>query len=317
MHQMPIHEFSLIADLFAPLATSKGALGLTDDVALLKPRAGRELVLTTDAIVAGIDFFPNDPPETIARKALRVNLSDLAAKGAEPVGYLLTLCLPRRINETWLRAFARGLAADQKTFGLTLLGGDLSSTPGPLTISVTAFGSVPKGKAILRRGAQLDDLVFVSGTIGDSGGGLAALKAKRRAPFLIDRYRVPQPRLALGRALRGIASAALDVSDGLVADLGHLADASKMHIVIDAARIPLSAALRKAGGDIVRAATAGDDYEIAFTAPLARRAKVFAAAKAAGVPVTQIGWVMKGRGVALLGKDGKPVKIGKTGWTHF
>ncbi|HXC57361.1 MAG TPA: thiamine-phosphate kinase [Rhizomicrobium sp.] len=317
---MPLSEFQLIRDLFAPLATSKAALGLTDDVALLAPRAGHELVLTTDTIVAGVDFFATDPPGAIARKALRVNLSDLAAKGAAPFGYLLTLCLPKAVDGKWLRGFARGLAADHKTFGVSLLGGDLSSTPGPLGITVAALGYVPNGKAILRRGAQEGDLVFVSGTIGDSGAGLEALQAKRRAAFLIGRYRVPQPRLALGQKLRGLASAALDVSDGLLADLGHLADVSKVHVAIDATRVPLSPALRKFWGTgekaVLRAATAGDDYEIAFCAPRARRAKVFAAAKAAGVPVTQIGWVMKGRGVALLGADGRPMPFGAGGWRH-
>jgi thiamine-monophosphate kinase len=316
---MPLSEFDLIRELFAPLATSKAALGLTDDVAVLAARLGHDLVLTTDTIVVGVDFFANDPPDTIARKALRVNLSDLAAKGAEPFGYLLTLCLPKTIDTKWLRSFARGLAADQKEFGIALLGGDLSSMPGPLTITVAAFGYVPKGKTILRRGAKLDDLLFVSGTIGDSGVGLEALKARRRAPALIARYRVPQPRVALGRRLRGIASAALDVSDGLLADLEHLADVSKVHIVVDAARVPLSAALKKEWGAdaVVRAATAGDDYEIVFTAPRAKRAKVFAAAKAAGTAVTEIGWVMKGRGVALLGPDGRPIAVGKRGWRHF
>ena len=314
---MPLTEFSLIAEFFAPLAKSKGALGLKDDVALLRPRAGRDVVLTTDAIIAGVDFFVSDPPGTIAQKALRVNLSDLAAKGAEPFGYLLTLCLPKSIDAKWLRAFTRGLARDQKTFGITLLGGDMSSTPGPLTISVTALGTVPTGRAILRRGAKDGDLVFVSGTIGDGGGGLAALKAKRRVPFLIDRYRVPQPRVALGKALRGIASAALDVSDGLIADLGHIADVSKVHVAIVAARVPLSAALRKAGGDTAAAVTAGDDYEIAFTAPRTKRAKVFAAARASNTSVTEIGWVMPGRGVGLLGVDGKAMKVAKKGWEHF
>jgi thiamine-monophosphate kinase len=309
----PLSEFDLIKQLFAPLATSKAALGLTDDVAVLRPRAGQEIVLTTDTIVAGVDFFPGDPPATIAQKALRVNLSDLAAKGAEPFGYLLTLCLPKTIDTKWLRGFARGLAMDQKEFGIALLGGDLSSKPGPLAITVAAFGTVPNGKAILRRGAKLDDLVFVSGTIGDSGGGLEALKAKKRAPELNARYRVPQPRVVLGRKLRGIAGAALDVSDGLLADLGHLATVSNVHIVVDAARVPLSSALKA----VLRAATAGDDYEIAFTAPRGKRAKVFAAAKAAGVPVTEIGWVMKGRGVALLGKDGRPMAVGRRGWKHF
>jgi thiamine-monophosphate kinase len=316
---MPLSEFDLIKELFAPLATSKAALGLTDDVAVLAARPGQDLILTTDTIVAGVDFFASDPPDAIARKALRVNLSDLAAKGAEPFGYLLTLCLPKSVTTKWLRGFARGLAADQMEFGLALLGGDLSSMPGPLTITVAAFGYVPKGKTILRRGAKLDDLLFVTGTIGDSGAGLDALRAKRRAPDLIGRYRVPQPRVALGRRLRGLASASLDVSDGLLADLGHLADVSKVHIVVDAARVPLSAGVRKAWGAdaVVRAATAGDDYEIVFTAPRSNRAKVFAAAKAAGTAITEIGWVMKGRGVALLGPGGRPIAVGKRGWRHF
>ncbi|HWD25544.1 MAG TPA: thiamine-phosphate kinase [Rhizomicrobium sp.] len=304
-------EFRIIADLFAPLARTPAALGLKDDVALIAPRKGHELVLTTDAIVAGVDFFANDPPDTIARKALRVNLSDLAAKGAEPFGYLLTLALPKTVTQSWLKAFARGLAQDQRTFRIALLGGDLSGTPGPLTVSVTAFGHVPKGKAILRRGARPGDLVFVSGTIGDSGAGLAALLAKKRSPF-IARYRVPEPRTRLGPKLRGLATAALDVSDGLIADLAHIADQSQVHIAVEAARVPRGSKLSPA-----EAATAGDDYEIAFTAPRARRAKVLAAAKAARTPVTEIGFVMPGRGIALLDSAGKPIPLKRTGYRHF
>jgi len=318
---MRLSEFEIIAKVFAPLATSPEALGLKDDVALLPPREGHELVLKTDAIVEGVDFFPNDPPGTIARKALRVNLSDLAAKGARPSGYLLTLALPRHIDTAWLRAFARGLAADQNEFGVSLCGGDLSGTPGPLTISIMAFGYVPKGRAILRSGAKAGDLVFVSGTVGDSAGGLAALRRKRRADRLIARYRVPQPRVALGQKLRGIASAALDVSDGLLADLGHIADVSKVHIAIEAARIPLSSSLRKFWGEtrnaVLRAVTSGDDYEIAFTAPPSKRAAVLRAAKAARTPVAEIGFVMHGRGIALLDPAGKPMKVAKKGWEHF
>jgi thiamine-monophosphate kinase len=311
---MPRTEFSLIADLFAPLALSPSALGLTDDVALLK--TGKNRVITTDALIAGVDFFDTDPPADIARKALRVNLSDLAAKGAKPEAYLLTLALPKTITTKWLRAFASGLAADQKQFGIALLGGDLSGTPGPLTISIAAIGTA--GKPILRRGARHGDLVFVSGTIGDSAAGLEALKEKKHAPSLIARYRIPQPRIALGLKLRGLATAALDVSDGLLADLGHIAEVSRLHIAVEAARIPLSPALRRLwGADPLRAATAGDDYEIAFTAPRAKRARVLAAAKAAGTPVTEIGWTMPGRGVALLGSDGKPIPVRKPGFTHF
>jgi thiamine-monophosphate kinase len=313
---MRLSEFELIKQLFAPLATSPAALKLQDDVALLKPGAGR--VVTTDTIIEGVDFFATDPPETIAQKALRVNLSDLAAKGAKPEAYLLTLALPKRITTAWLRAFARGLRKDQRKFAIALVGGDLSGTPGPLMITVTAFGAAAKGRAILRGGARRGDLVFVSGTIGDSGGGLAALKARKREAFLIQRYRVPEPRVALGEKLRGIASAALDVSDGLLADLGHIAEVSEVHIAVDAARVPLSPALRRLWkGDVVRAATAGDDYEIAFTAPRAKRARVLAAAKAARTKVSEIGFVMSGRGVALLGADGKPLPIRKKGWEHF
>jgi thiamine-monophosphate kinase len=316
-----LSEFSLIAEVFAPLATSKAALGLKDDIALLPPRKGHELVLKTDAIVESVDFFRNDPPGTIARKALRVNLSDLAAKGARPIGYLLTLALPKRINTAWLKAFARGLAADQREFGISLLGGDLSGTPGPLTISITVFGYVPKGRAILRSGARAGDLVFVSGTIGDSAAGLDVLRKKRRGAALIARYRVPRPRVALGQKLRGVASAALDVSDGLLADLGHIAEVSKVHIAVEAARVPLSPALRKAWGKgenaILRAATSGDDYEIAFTAPPSKRAAVFKAASAAGTPVAEIGFVMHGRGIGLLDAAGRPMKVTKKGWEHF
>jgi len=307
--------------LFAPLATSKAALGLKDDVALLRGRAADDLVLTTDTIVEGIDFFARDPADTVSKKALRVNLSDLAAKGAEPAGYLLTLMLPGRIDVRWLRSFTKGLRADQRKYGIALLGGDLSATRGPLSVSITALGSVPKGRAVLRSGAKPGDLVFVTGTIGDSGGGLAALKAKKREAALIARYRVPEPRVAFGPALRGIASAAIDVSDGLLADLGHLADVSNVHIAIDATSIPLSAALRNMWGTseavLVHAATAGDDYEIAFTAPPKERARILAAAKRSGTRVSEIGVVKKGRGAQLIGSDGRPLRVKNRGWQHF
>lgn len=276
--------------------------------------------MTTDAVIAGVDFFANDPPDTIAQKALRVNLSDLAAKGAEPFGYLLTLSLPRTTKTAWLRAFARGLRRDQTKFGVTLLGGDISSTPGPLSIAVTAFGQAPKGRAILRSGANPGDLVFVTGTIGDSAGGLAALKSKRRDPVLIERYRVPEPHVAFGMKLRGLASAAIDVSDGLLADLGHVCEVSNVHIAIDAGRVPLSPALRRAWGaseaTTLRASTAGDDYEIAFTAPARHRVKIFAAAKATRTRVSEIGVVSKGSGVVLTGQGGKPIRVERAGWQH-
>lgn len=321
-------EFALIAKLFAPLSkNAPGAFGLTDDAALIKPRAGHEQVITADALVEGVHFLRTDPPDTIARKALRVNLSDLAAKGAEPEGYLLTLALPDWPDMTWLENFARGLGEDQNEFGLALFGGDTTSTPGPLTIAITAFGWVPLGQMLRRSGAKPGDLVFVSGTVGDGGGGLAVLKNNttaippKNSDCLINRYRLPSPRLALGKALRGIASAALDVSDGLIADLGHIADVSGAHIAVDASRIPLSDALKSLWGNgteaAAGAATSGDDYEIAFTAPASARDRVLAAAQQAATAITEIGRVEAGHGVALIDSAGHEVPLARQGFTHF
>ncbi len=304
-------EFALIADLFAPLAKTPGAFGLTDDAATLAVPRGHELVVTADALVAGVHFFEDDPPETIARKALRVNLSDLAAKGAVPIGYLLALSLPRNVRYDWLKKFAFGLAKDQREFGIALLGGDTTATPGPLTIAITALGVVPKNKMLRRKGARPGDLVFVSGTIGDAGAGLALLKKKAKAPkSLIARYRLPTPRLSLGLALRGVARASIDVSDGLMADLGHIAEVSKVRVAVDVARVPVPR-----GVDPIAAVTAGDDYEIAFTAP--KRHAVMRAARKAGVAVTEIGVVERGEGVVLYDAKGKEIRLKKKGYAHF
>jgi thiamine-monophosphate kinase len=321
-------EFDLIAQYFAPLANSApGAFGLTDDAATIAPPPGEELVVTTDALVEGVHFLRADPPDTIAKKALRMNLSDLAAKGAAPVAYLLALSLPDWIGAAWLDAFARGLGEDQRAFAITLIGGDTTHTPGPLTLTITALGSVPCGTMVRRSGAKAGDLVFVSGTIGDAGGGLAILKGEcgpvspEERELLIARYREPSPRLALGLALRGIANAALDVSDGLLADLAHVAETSKVRIEVDTQRIPVSPALRALWGDDqparVRAATAGDDYEIAFTVPEAIRSDVLKAAAAAGVAITEIGRAVAGEGVALLDANRRPIAVPRKGYTHF
>jgi thiamine-monophosphate kinase len=318
----------MIAKLFAPLAANApGAFGLTDDTAILGLAAGEELVLTADTLVEGVHFLSHDPPAAIAKKALRVNLSDLAAKGAIPRGYLLALSLPAGIDDAWLTAFAAGLGEDQKTYGIDLLGGDTTSTPGPLTLSITALGSVKRGHMIRRSGAKPGDCVFVSGTIGDAGGGLALLKgegkeiaAEMRA-HLIARYRLPEPRLALGRALMGLAASSLDVSDGLIADLGHIAETSRGRVVVETTQIPLSPALGSlwgnGGGAVLRAVTSGDDYEIAFTAPKTERARIAKAAKQAGVPVKEIGWVEEGRGVVLLDETGVSLRVARPGYTHF
>lgn len=318
-----LREFALISRFFAPLATSAGALALTDDACLIEENALCDLAVTTDALIEGVHFLNRDPPNLIARKALRVNLSDLAAKGARPIGYLLALCLPRDADDAWLDAFASGLAEDQKQFSVSLLGGDTTATTGPMTLAVTALGEVAKGRMITRGGAQPGDSVFVSGTIGDAGAGLALLKGELEQgagdEYLTGRYQLPTPRLSLGRELAGVASAALDVSDGLVGDLAHIAEVSKVRISIEAARIPLSPELRArlgAGVDsLVDAATSGDDYEIAFTSPSERGA--LAAGRRAGVPVTRIGQVTAGEGVCLLDRNGREITINQAGYSHF
>lgn len=313
-------EFALIAELFAPLAESPGAFGLTDDAAVIAPPSGHELVITTDALVEGVHFRSDDPPASIAKKALRVNLSDLAAKGADTVGYLLALSLPRTRDMNWSRAFAVGLKEDQNAFDVSLYGGDTTSTPGPLTISITAFGFAPVGAMIRRAGAKPGDIVYVSGTVGDAGGGLDVLKSGAEGHvYLVERYRQPSPRMKLGRALRGIASAALDVSDGLLADLGHIADVSGVRVEIEAAHIPLSWELRALWGSdcAVRAATCGDDYEIAFTVPEAKRASAEEAAWHARTPITAIGRVAEGRGVVLLDEAAREIPVSRAGYTHF
>jgi thiamine-monophosphate kinase len=321
-------EFELIAKYFAPLAAlSPGAFGLADDAAFLRVAPGYELVVTVDTLIEGVHFLRDDPPETIAAKALRVNLSDLAAKTAAPVGYLLALSLPQWPDECWVADFSRGLAEDQKRYSVPLVGGDTTATPGPLVVSITALGIVSAGAGVHRSGAIPGELVFVSGTIGDAGAGLTVLREsqpellKGARAALVARYRLPEPRLALGRRLAGIASAALDVSDGLIVDLNHIAEASRVRIVIDALLIPLSSHLVEfRGGDIgarTAAATAGDDYEIAFTAPAEKRDSLTRIAAETGVAITEIGRVERGGGTVLIGIDGQELSLAHRGYVHF
>jgi thiamine-monophosphate kinase len=318
-------EFAMIAKYFAPLAKgSPGAFALNDDVAILKLPKGAELIAKVDAIVEGVHFFRNDPPDSVAMKALRVNLSDLAAKGAIPLGYLLSLSLAPWVGDAWIAGFARGLAKDQKRYGLDLLGGDTTATPGALTISITVLGQGAARKTPRRAGASPGDLVFVTGTIGDAGAGLEVLKGAGRSlspaerAYLVRRYRLPEPRLSLGRLLAPLVSASLDVSDGLIADLGHIAEVSKVAIDVDASCVPLHKASRKLWGDsaLTKAAASGDDYEIAFTAPPRARARIAAAARKAKTEVTQIGAVREGKGVRLLDR-GHKLPLRRTGYTHF
>jgi len=321
----PLDEFARIARFFAPLALP-GALELRDDVALIPGGRGAQYVLKTDAIVEGVHFFADDPPADVARKLLRVNLSDLAAKGATPVGYLLTLALPKSRGDRWLAAFARGLAADQRGFRIGLFGGDSDATHGPAVLSLTAIGRVRAGRAILRRGARPGDTVYVSGTLGDAAFGLAVLEGRLRIGpaarrYLVRRFRLPEPRLALGRRLVGIAHAAADISDGLVADLGHICAASGVGAIIEAARLPLSAPARaivaRAPHRLLAALNHGDDYELVFTAPPAAAPRIAAAARAAGVRVTAVGRIVGGRAVRVVGVGGRPLRLRRSGYRHF
>ena len=326
-------EFELIARIFAPLArNAPGAFDLTDDVALLTPPPGHEIVLKTDSLIEGVHFRRDDPASTVGRKALRRALSDLAAKGAEPAGYLLALALPRWPDMAWLEEFARGLALDQEEFKLSLVGGETNATPGPVTLTITALGFVRNGALIRRKGAKPGDAVFVTGKIGDAGAGLAVLEqsqhtrqtnlsSPRNYKFLIARYRLPAPRLGFGRSLAGLASASIDVSDGLLADLEHIADVSGVRIEVEANAIPLSAGLRELWGDgpevRLRAATAGDDYEVAFTVPSAIVAMIREIALGTVTEVTRIGCVVPGEGAVLLDPSGREIALERRGYTHF
>ena len=325
-------EDRLIARYFKPLATHPGAFGLVDDAAAITPPKGCDIVLKTDGIIGGVHFFPDDPPETIASKALRVNLSDLAAKGARPLGFLLTLALPRDIGNVWLRKFARGLGADAERYGCPLFGGDTDRTPGPITISIAAFGAVPRGKMVPRTGAKPGERVLVTGTIGDASLGLLLRTGPDRSGkwaltpraqrHLERRYLVPEPRNAIADVLRAHASAAMDVSDGLVGDLGKLCRASGVSADIDVAQVPLSPAARMAVARepevIEPILTGGDDYEVLLTMPARRVAAFRASAAAAGVPVAEIGTVVKGREAPrFIDRTGKPLVFARPSFSHF
>ena len=323
-------EDSLIARYFRPLATDPGAFNLVDDAAILKAQ-NDDIVVTTDAIVEGVHFLSDDPPDSVGRKALRVNLSDLAAKGATPAGFVLTLAL-RAADEAWLTPFARGLGEDAGLFGCPLLGGDTVSTPGPLMISITAFGRVPPGKMVHRSGAKPGDRVVVTGTIGDAALGLAILRGGAATTALADdavskqmlvaRYRLPQPRNALATAIRDYASAAMDVSDGLAGDLAKLCAASGVSAVVDAPSIPLSAAAAAllAGGavGIESIVSGGDDYEILCAIPEGSFEAFAQAAGVAKVAVTSIGTVIADTSAPkFLDAQGREIALPRLSYSHF
>ena len=316
-----IGEFELIARYFAPLARSfKGAGGLESDNAFLPADAKNDLVVKTDTIVSGVHFLADEKAEIVAAKALRVCLSDLAAGGATPFTYQLSLSLAKGWKESWVAGFARGLAADQRRYGIVLCGGDTVVSPGPLTVTITAFGRVPRGRGLTRAGARAGDRLWVSGTIGDGALGLLAARGRLDDPALEKRFRRPQPRTTLGPRLVGIASATADVSDGLLADAGHIGDASRLGVVIERERVPLSAGARRAlAADSKLWANVlggGDDYELVIAVPPRHENALRAAARAAGVRVTPIGHFERGRGVQLT-LDGRPMRAPRKGYVHF
>jgi thiamine-monophosphate kinase len=322
------NEDGLIARFFAPLA-GEGALGLKDDAACLTPRAGHDLVLTTDALVESVHFLPEDAPASIARKALGVNVSDLAAKGADPAGFLLSLALPGTWTKEWLAEFAAGLAEAARDFGCPLLGGDTVKASGALTLSVTAVGEVPAGRMVRRTNAQVGDVICVTGTIGDAALGLRLRRAPAWAQslspeekaHLADRYLHPQPRHRLAEAVRTHAHAAMDVSDGLAGDLAKMMRVSGVSAVIEAREIPLSSAVRRAVTvdpqlfDL--AVTGGDDYEILCTVPEKKLDSFVKAADSVGVMLSAIGRVVAGHETPVFRMQGSERRYDAGSYSHF
>jgi thiamine-monophosphate kinase len=326
-------EDELIRIYFAPL-TGEGAFGLSDDAALIAGKPGRDLVVTADMLSCGVHFLSSDPPGAIARKALRVNLSDLAAKGAEPLGFLLTLALPEDWTEPWLAGFALGLGEDAAAYKCPLLGGDTVKTPGAPAISITAFGAVPVGAMVMRGGVKAGDRIYVSGTIGDAALGLKIRLGtaadgpwiERLSPnesaFLAGRYLLPQPRLALRAALRAHAHAAIDISDGFAGDLGKLLAPAGMTAEVPAANVPLSqaaqTALRACPAIVKTLLTGGDDYEILCAIPPSQSASFEAEAEAAGVLVAQVAIAEPGdRPPVFRDESGKAFAFPKPSFQHF
>ncbi|MDE8348018.1 MAG: thiamine-phosphate kinase [Acidocella sp.] len=309
-------EFSRIARYLAPLAGPEG-LGLTDDAALFTPPAGRQLVLTTDQMLEGVHFIPGDLPALIARKLLRRNLSDLAAMGATACGYLLTTALPPTTDESWLAGFAAGLAQDQAEFGIQLFGGDSSSSPTHISLSATLIGHVTPGAALRRNGAKAGDDIWVTGTIGDAALGLQARRGtlQDKSGFLTSRSLLPNPRMGLN--LSGIAHAAIDISDGLVQDLGHLCKTSNLAATLYVALVPTSHEAAIFGDAMLETRlTGGDDYELLLAVP--PEAATALRLACGNLAITKIGTFSSGQaGVTILGPHGQAMNFSTAGWQHF
>lgn len=321
--RQPDNEFDIIRHCFEPLAAKHpGALSLKDDAAVLPIEPGNDLVMTMDTVVAGVHFFANDPPQSIAAKVLGVNLSDLAAMGADPYVFTLSVALNRQTSVSWLETFAQSLHHYQDLYHIVLVGGDTVRTPGPTSLTINATGLVPIGKAIKRSGAKIGDTIYVSGVIGEGALGLMALRGEKiglgadALACCIEKYRFPKPRLALGKALRGVASSAIDVSDGLIQDLGHICATSKVGARLDLANIPLPIGIDSPL--LPKVLNGGDDYELVFTIPHESDDLIQEALKTCGIPVHRIGTIVAkpdievrhlGRTLENLAKDG--------GYNHF
>jgi thiamine-monophosphate kinase len=314
-------EFELIARYFARPA-KRALLGVGDDAALFRVGSGMVLAASADMLVAGTHFFPDSDARALGHKALAVNLSDMAAMGALPRWVLLSLALPK-VDPGWLKRFSAGFLGLARTHAVELVGGD--TTRGPLNLSVTILGEVPARRALRRDAARPGDDVWVSGFLGEAALAVAHQKGRielgaRDLARCMRRLQRPQPRIGLGLALRGIAHAAIDISDGLLADLGHICERSGLAADLDLDRIPRSLSVtrvrdRRLLQEVLLAG--GDDYELCFTAPVRRRAQMESLRRRIGVPLTRIGTMRRGRGVRLLGADGVPLRIGKRGFDHF
>jgi thiamine-monophosphate kinase len=323
-----ISEFDVIAKYLKPLAASApGAFALSDDAAVLPDLpSGHAYVVTKDALAAGVHMRSDESPADMARKALRVNLSDLAAMGARPIGLFMALCLGADTDESFVQAFCTGLGADLKTFDVALMGGDIIRQPGPFIVSITAFGHAPRDRMLRRSGAQIGDTLWITGTIGDAALGLRAatgqLSGLKTADqeYLVDRYCIPQPRTKLGVRLIGLAHACIDVSDGLVADVGHICAGSALGCVIQSEKVPVSPAVRAVlaqNSDVlVDILTGGDDYELAFAAPERAAEQIRHLAAAASIQISSIGTFVSGHDVEVRDRNGDRIPIPSGGYRH-
>lgn len=323
-----MNEFDVINTCFASLVASDDALGLKDDVALLNPPNGRQSIVTTDTLVEGVHFLADDPLASVAQKLLRVNISDVLAKGGVPWGVLLNLSWPQGRNIKHIETFAEGLKTDLSHWDISLLGGDTTSTSGPLTVSATMMGHCPASGPVLRSGAKLGDDIWVTGAIGDGFIGLKAAQGEldflssEQIALLSWRYRVPEIQgVEVADMVSENASASADVSDGLVADLGHIAKASGLKAIIQMAAIPMSDSVRASLADEsiseAHLITGGDDYQVVFTAPASAKSAIMRANLQHGIVATRIGSMELGDGVVVRGENGESVALPETGWTHF